>query len=113
MILSISIIFVMNNIKSYFIRPQRQSYHTSDLGPPVYFHSGIRIHRTDFTVINDEGKKLQASLFENDIEKISSNCVIYLHSHHGSRLEGLSLVNKIIKDGANVCLFDFAGYGIS
>lgn len=76
----------MESIKSYFIRPQRQTYHSHDLGPSLYFASGIRIHRTDFTVTNDTGNLLQVSLFENELEKISSDCVIYLHTHHGSRL---------------------------
>lgn len=39
--------------------------------------------------------------------------MIYLHTHHGSRLEGLPLVNRILQYGANFCLFDFAGYGNS
>lgn len=59
----------MDTIKSYFIRPQRQLYHKSDLGPSVYFHNGIKIQRTDFSIINDMGNQLQVSFFENVIDK--------------------------------------------
>lgn len=101
------------DIRSFFIRPERQTYHLHDLGPSLYFYNGIRIKRVDFTVPNNAGNLLHASFFQNDIENPSSDCVIYLHTHHGSRLEGTPLVNRIIKDGANICLFDFAGYGNS
>jgi|JI6StandDraft_1071083.scaffolds.fasta_scaffold22341_6 pimeloyl-ACP methyl ester carboxylesterase len=103
----------MDRIEEFFVRPQRQKYFQHDLGPSLYFSRELRVRRTDFTVRNLQDKQIHVSLFESDFDKNTSNCVVYLHTHHGSRLEGLPLVNKVLHGGANFCLFDFAGYGNS
>jgi len=103
----------MDRIEEFFVRPQRQKYFQHDLGPSLYFNREVRVRRSDFTVRNLQDKQLHASLFQNDFEKHNSSCVVYLHTHHGSRLEGLPLVSKVLQGGANLCLFDFAGYGNS
>lgn len=103
----------MDRIEEFFVRPQRQKYFQHDLGPTLFFSREVRVRRTDFTLRNAQDKQLHASLFENDFEKHNTCCVVYLHTHHGSRLEGLPLVSKVLHGGANFCLFDFAGYGNS
>lgn len=39
--------------------------------------------------------------------------MIYLHCNSGSRLEGHVYVDTLINAGIAVCLFDFAGSGLS
>ena len=39
-------------------------------------------------------------------------CIVYSHSHSGSRLEGSSILN-IVQQDFSLCLFDYSGYGYS
>ena len=39
-------------------------------------------------------------------------CVLYLHSHGGCRLDGMFLNNYLLPK-TSICLFDFAGSGLS
>ena len=41
------------------------------------------------------------------------NCLIYLHTHRGSRSEGTYLIDFLSKFDTSVCVFDFAGAGQS
>lgn len=76
----------MDRIEEFFVRPPRQKYFQHDLGPSLYFNREMRVRRTDFVIRNQSDKQLHVSLFENDFEKHNPNCVVYLHTHHGSRL---------------------------
>lgn len=40
-------------------------------------------------------------------------CVLYLHSHTGSQMEGKVLLPFLLEAGLSVCLMDFGGSGLS
>lgn len=68
--------------------------------------------RTDFYFHNHRNLKINASLYQ--LQKNSSEkCLIYLHTHHGSRLEATCLIEPMLNSHINLCLFDFSGYGNS
>lgn len=52
-----------DSIKDYFIRPQRQTYYSFDLGPTILFVAGRRWLRNDFQVTNSNGHKLSVSFY--------------------------------------------------
>lgn len=68
--------------------------------------------RIDFTIFNNRNLKINASFYRLQSSS-SQKCLIYLHTHHGSRLEALSLIEPMLNSNINVCLFDFSGYGNS
>ncbi len=39
--------------------------------------------------------------------------MVYLHTHHGSRMEGAAVAAPLLERGFSLCLFDFQGYGHS
>lgn len=98
------------------IRPPRDNYSLSDLGP-VEFEINDKIYkRTDFQLKNSRGLKLECSHFEPaDDERVSEQlpCVIYLHGNCSSRLEALPAVNGLLPDNITVFCFDMAGSGLS
>jgi alpha-beta hydrolase superfamily lysophospholipase len=100
------------SIKEYFTRPHRQVYYPFDLGPSVLNVSGRKCTRNDFHILNKQAQKLAVSFFHSSEDK-AENCVVYLHTHNGSKLEALPLAESILALGTNLCLFDFAGYGNS
>ena len=93
------------------IAPKTNQYVVDDLGEPIQFINGTQIERTDFELKNVEEYYLDCSLYK-PMHKPSKRCLIYLHSHSGNRLEGFPVLRKAIPD-FNVCLFDFAGCGMS
>lgn len=52
-----------DSIKDYFIRPQRQTYYSFDLGPTILFVAARKWLRNDFQVINANGHKLSVSFY--------------------------------------------------
>ena len=72
-------------IKEYFTRPHRQVYYPFDLGPSVLQVEGRRYIRDDFQILNKNNQKLSVSFFHSQENK-SENCVVYLHTHNGSKL---------------------------
>jgi hypothetical protein len=56
------------SIKDYFIRPQRQTYYSFDLGPSILFVAARRWLRNDFQVINANGHKLSVSFYSCEEE---------------------------------------------
>jgi hypothetical protein len=82
---------------------------------PIYsrttpkFNMGIRI---DFSIVNNRNFKLSASFYKPQLHN-SEKCLIYLHTHHGSKLEATCLIEPMLSSNINLCLFDFCGYGNS
>ena len=99
-------------IRDYFTRPHRQVYYPFDLGPAVLLVNGRKCLREDVSIPNKDGKLLSVSFFYRPDDR-PHNCLLYLHTHNGSKLEALPLAEKILSLGVNLCLFDFAGYGNS
>lgn len=107
-----------DQITSFFIRPPRQTYYQHDLGPHIFpikagktsaHQMGVRI---DFTIFNYRNLKINGSFYHPQ-NSITDKCLIYLHTHHGSRLEATSFIMPILNSNINICLFDFSGYGNS
>lgn len=95
------------------IRPHRQIYSLSDLGPPFFsLNSTCLIKRYDILINNPRNQMLHCSYYvpSNDFPKI---CILYLHSNSGSRLEALSLMQQILKKNCLFFCFDFSGSGLS
>lgn len=99
-------------IRQYFTRPHRQAYYPFDLGPSQLVVSGRKCIRHDFHILNSNHHKLAVSFYEGQ-EDTKENCLIYLHTHNGSKLEALPMTEQILAMGLNYCIFDFAGYGNS
>ena len=98
------------------IRPGRDIYDQSELGPFKFEISNKCYKRTDFELINNRGLKIMCSFwepFDEEREKIILPCVIYLHGNSSSRCEAYSEVKYLLPK--NICLFsfDFCGCGKS
>jgi esterase/lipase len=114
------------------IKPSRVQYTEESLGPSVYSgENGGALRREDFTIQNIKKQKLECSIFSpldtrnNQLQtqplrksevgtyQEPRTCIVYLHSHSGCRLEGLFLRDYCALHGYHLCLFDFAGCGLS
>jgi alpha/beta superfamily hydrolase len=98
------------------IRPPRENYPLSSLGPSRFSIRGRNFRRKDLILENPRGQKLQCSHFlPRKHERVSKvlPCVVYLHCNAGSRLESLSLVKKLLPSNITVFSFDFSGCGLS
>ncbi len=73
------------SIKEHFIRPHRQTYYNFDLGPSTFFIQAQKCIRKDFEIHNINQHKLKVSYYHFDTLR-SENCLIYLHTHNGSKL---------------------------
>ena len=98
------------------IRPGRDLYEQSELGPFKFEISNKCYKRTDFELINNRGLKIICSFwepFDEEREKTILPCVIYLHGNSSSRCEAYSEVKYLLPK--NICLFsfDFCGCGKS
>ena len=98
------------------IRPGRDIYEQSELGPFKFEISNKCYKRTDFELINNRGLKIMCSFwepFDEEREKIILPCVIYLHGNSSSRCEAYAEVKYLLPK--NICLFsfDFCGCGKS
>ena len=98
------------------IRPPRENYTLSSLGP-VYFRLRSRNYkRKDINLHNSRGLQIQCSHFKPIRKERVANelpCVIYLHCNAGSRLEPLTLIKRLLTSNITVFTFDFSGCGIS
>ena len=98
------------------IRPGRDLYEQTELGPFKFEISNKCYKRTDFELINNRGLKIICSFwepFDEEREKTILPCVIYLHGNSSSRCEAYSEVKYLLPK--NICLFsfDFCGCGKS
>jgi hypothetical protein len=98
------------------IRPPRDTYIDSDLGPEKFNIKGNNYKRTDFTLLNNRNNKLYCSFWEPYDEERECDrlpCVVYLHGNSSSRAEAVGEAKYLLP--MNVCLFafDFAGCGRS
>ena len=98
------------------IRPGRDIYDQTELGPFKFEISNKCYKRTDFELINNRGLKIICSFwepFDEEREKTILPCVIYLHGNSSSRCEAYAEVKYLLPK--NICLFsfDFCGCGKS
>src|SRR3990167_305386 len=114
------------------IKPSRVQYSDESMGPIVYGgENGGALQRQDFTIQNIKNLKLQCSIYiplktsnsrlqyqplrrsQASVYPEPKTCLVYLHSHSGCRVEGLFLRDYCAAQGYYLCLFDFAGCGLS
>ena len=101
-----------NDLCHLFVRPERFSYLTSELGPEVFSYGDNEIKRYDFQVENFDRLILEASVFLQTSFP-SDFCILYLHGNSGCRLDSLPILEYFGEFGINVATFDFSGTGIS
>lgn len=98
------------------IRPPRDEYLDSDLGPEKFNIKGKNYKRTDFTLVNNRNLKLHCSYWEpydeeRDYERLP--CVVYLHGNSSSRAEAVVEAKILLPMNVTLFAFDFAGCGRS
>jgi fermentation-respiration switch protein FrsA (DUF1100 family) len=98
------------------IRPPRDQYFISDLGPAKFEIDHRIFQRTDLQLQNPRGLTLECSFFEPIPEErvaVELPCVIYLHGNCSSRVEATSVVPLLLPTNICVFSFDFSGSGLS
>ena len=98
------------------IRPGRDDYKISELGPFRFEIMGKCYKRTDFELLNKRGYKLMCSFwepFDEERETTLLPCVIYLHGNSSSRCEAFSEVRFLLPKNITLFSFDFCGCGKS
>ena len=114
----------MNNLQNLYkklwqsmIRPKRFPYTEQDLGGSLLiFETGYAL-RLDFQLQNALGEKFYVSIYfpctkEEEVPK-NIDFMIYCHTHNACRIEGLILLEKLLKIGMGLVVFDFRANGFS
>ena len=99
-----------------FIRPPRDEYAVSDLGPAEFRMKHCNYVRTDLELTNDRGLVLKCSHYEPAPDyRVAEQlpCVIYLHGNSSSRLEALATLPHLLPSNITVFCLDLAGCGMS
>ncbi len=98
------------------IRPPKDDYSDSDLGPEKFNIRGKNFKRTDLTITNNRNLKLQCSFWEPYDEEREYDrlpCVVYLHGNSSSRAEAATEAKIMLSMNVTLFAFDFAGCGRS
>ena len=98
------------------IRPYRDEYTDTDLGPQRFRLNQKFYKRSDFSLINKRNLKLMCSYWEPYEEQRPCPrlpCVIYLHGNSSSRCEVVPNLKYLLPLNITVFAFDFAGCGHS
>jgi len=91
--------------------PPKFIYSPYDIGDKYRDIEGYTFERVDFNFKNQDGLTQVGVLFKNNSLPTKA-CLIYLHSHSSSLLEGLSLL-KYCSPEFNLCIFDSRASGLS
>ena len=106
--------FEYDDLWKAIIRPPREQYKESDLGPKEFTVGGKACVRSDLEIINNRKLKLQCSFWE-PIKRPCQRlpCVVYLHGNSSCRIEAVREIKDLLQN--NICLFafDFSGCGQS
>ena len=105
----------MKNLSKLIIRPIREIYNPdTDLGPKNFILKGKVYTRTDLTILNPRGQKLQCSWFSAKFSDHESQyCIIYCHGNCGSRCDAIDIAKSLLPIGISVFALDFSGSGLS
>ncbi len=98
------------------IRPGRDIYDQSELGPFKFEISNKCYKRTDFELINNRGLKIMCSFWEPFDEERQYErlpVIIYLPGNSSSRVEVIPLLSYILPMNITVFSFDPCGSGLS
>lgn len=129
-----------NLLWKLIIRPNRDVYAVSDLGPVRFTMDGAPYERVDVVLRNDRGQRLQCSHYRTLVRrgagagkradllgwirgsrdgagggdaKEKSACVIYLHGNCSSRLEAIDVLPLLLPRNISVFCLDLSGSGQS
>ena len=103
-------------IWKYIIRPSRYNYNEESLGPSSFVYRGKIYKRKDYNLISSMGYLMKCSYIEPDISNRTQDempLVLYLHGNSSSRIEGIHMIEELLKRDINVFVFDFPGCGLS
>ena len=98
------------------LKPPRYNYTENALGPPSFFYRGKIYQRKDYNLLSSMGYIMKCSLIEPDITNRTKDempLVLYLHGNGSSRVEGIHMIEELLKRDINIFLFDFPGCGLS
>ena len=100
----------------FIIRPPKDTYSLTYLGPQQFNYNSKTYIRRDFTLISHQGYKMKSSLIEplpsfRPSKKMP--VVIYLHGNASSRLEGLNTLSTLLPHNINLFVVDLPGCGHS
>lgn len=124
-----------NLIVNAIIRPPRQFYSSSQLGPEEFAYGGVQFVRRDMILVNHRNLGLTATFWHRrDAPVNKMPCVVYCHGNASSRVEALDILQvvlaagerppserlhagrlraRMLSAGASCFAFDFAGCGHS
>mmetsp|Transcript_28911 Transcript_28911/g.69494 ORF Transcript_28911/g.69494 Transcript_28911/m.69494 type:complete len:500 (+) Transcript_28911:45-1544(+) len=105
--------FSVFQLENLIIRPPRARYDVSKLGPRSARFGGVSTRRTDFTVMNPRGLRVQCSRWAPETTAAPLPTVIRLHGNASCRLIALQALPLLIPSGIAVVSLDFAGCGNS
>ena len=97
--------FENDSIWKYIIRPPRYNYNEESLGPSSFIYRGKIYKRKDYNLIS--------SIDISNRTKDEMPLVLYLHGNSSSRIEGIHMIEELLKRDINVFVFDFPGCGLS
>ena len=98
------------------IRPQRATYALDELGPPAFTFRGRRFERSDFTVVNPRGLRIECSWWQPaaaDRPTPELPVVLYIHGNSSCRLAVQECLEPLLAEGVTVAALDCAGSGRS
>lgn len=100
----------------FIIRPPKDTYSLTYLGPQQFNYNSKTYIRRDFTLISHQGHKMKSSLIEplpsfRPSKKMP--VVIYLHGNASSRLEGFNTLSTLLPHNINLFVVDLPGCGHS
>lgn len=101
------------------IRPPREIYRITDLGNKRFKFQNVHYTREDVQLPSQRpgSPHLQCSHYKPEPlqghETPDRPCVVYLHANASSRLASLEILPTVLRAGADLFSFDFAGSGLS
>lgn len=102
-----------NQLVEAIIRPPRDVYTQSDLGPQRFRTGRLVWTRMDLELENPRGMSLKCSHFVP--EHVDNNAqwpvVVYLHGNASSRVEAMSILEVVLPLPCTLFSLDFAGSG--
>lgn len=109
---------VYQNLWKNLVLPRRLPYTDYDMGGELLqFENENFAVRLDFILKNALNEQFSLSIYlpcdKNEKIKHGFNFIVYCHTHTGSRIEGLSMAEKVICSGFSFAVFDFRANGFS
>jgi len=100
----------------FIIRPPKDEYEDVLLGKIYFTYHKKKYQRKDYDLISSEGYIMKCSFFEPlDAFRpsVEMPVVLYLHGNSSSRIEGINILEVLLKHNINLFTIDFPGCGHS